>query len=240
MGVVRLNYQQMDEIRKNKPIGTGKEGSCYFLDNNKIIKLYHSFFRHNKLYFVNLKDERIAFPIDIIYYENTNLMVGYTRPYLNGVNLVNGFPRELNLNSLKQAYNELKKLIEKYQNIYMDDMCLDNILYNPNNYFSLIDTSRWYPKENGYIESINDINLMFIASLFKNVDKEMFYEDNFFMELYNLYHQYEIEFDKRICGMKYDKINIECLFIECLKIIEQKISEIKEYKVEKIKDLQIK
>ena len=242
MGAIRVDYKQMEEIRKNKPIGIGKEGSCYHLEDDIVIKLYNGFFRNNKLYFDNLNDEKIAFPIDILFYENTELMVGYTMPYLYGNNLVNGFPLDLKLKTLKYAFIELKTLISKYKDIYMDDMCLDNIFYNDlRSYFSLIDTSRWYPRNDGYKESINDINWLFIASLLINVDiDKKIYKDKIFKELYNLYHRYTLEVNKRICHMQYDKIDIHGLFIEFLNTLEKKTSNIKEKKVKKIEDLIIK
>ena len=33
MGVIRVSYKQMDEIRKDEPLGIGKEGSCYLTEN---------------------------------------------------------------------------------------------------------------------------------------------------------------------------------------------------------------
>ena len=243
MGVLRINYQQMDEIRREKPLGIGKEGSCYRIDNKNIIKLYHSFFRRSELYFSNLKDERIAFPIDIVYYENTKSIVGYTMPFLRGNNLINGFPINLNINTLKYAYVGLRDLINKYKDIYMDDMCLDNIFYNEiKSYFSLIDTSRWYPKKDGYLDSISDVNWILIASLLINIDvnNDIIYEDKLFKELYNLYRRYELEINKKISGMKYDRFNIDGLFIDLLKFLETKTSEIKGYKVKKIEDLKLK
>ena len=242
MGVIRLNYQQIDEIRKNKPLGIGKEGSCYLYKNNEVIKLYHSFFRTNKLYFADLKDKNIAFPKDIILYENTDLILGYTMPYFKGVNIVNGFSKDLDLETLKYSFIILKDLIKKYKDIYMDDMCLDNIFYNDNNSsFSLIDTSRWYPKADGYKDSINDINWIFVAGLLINIKgiKKNIYEDNIFRDLYAIYYKYELEANKRISGMSYDKINIDGLFKDFLINTEKKVSEVKGYKVKKISDLKI-
>ena len=130
MGVIRVNYKQMEDIRKGICIGSGKEGRCFLIDSKTVLKLYHSFFRNIKLYFDNYVDSNIAFPKDLIYYDDTDLLAGYTMPYLYGNNILSGFKNDLNINELKYAYIKLKDLIKKYNDIYMDDLCLENIIYD--------------------------------------------------------------------------------------------------------------
>ena len=244
MGVIRVNYHDIEKIRQGFCLGRGKEGSCYFQSKyNCIFKIYHSFFRQNKLYFDNLTDDRISFPKDILLYGDTDLIIGYTMPYLRGVDLVNGFPWKLDLNLLKNAYVELKNLILKYKDIYMDDMCLDNIFYDDRKAsFSLIDTSRWYPKDNCYKENLSEINWVLITSLLVNMDvrNNSISNDKLFSELYRIYYQYSLETTKKINGMKYNNINLDGMFIKFLDLVEEQTSELKGYKVKKIEDLMVK
>ena len=239
MGVISLTYKQMDEIRKNKPFGKGKEGSCYYHKNGKdVIKLYHSFFKQNQLYFDNLEDSNIAFPKDIIFYDKTQLIIGYTMPYLKGIDIVNGFPLDLNINQLKYAYIKLKDLIKKYKEIYMDDLCLDNILYNNiENRFNLIDTSRWYPKNNGYLDNINDINWLFTTILIYGIDMRIIDKDKYFQELKNEYTYYGVEKVKRSNQISYQEMDINNMFIEMINYLIEKQSDIQGKKIKTIKDL---
>ena len=241
MGVIRVNYHDIEEIRYGVQIGYGKEGKVYFQeDDNGVVKIFHSFLKQKKLFFAGLTDNKIAFPKDILLYENTDLIIGYTMTFFQGRNLAEGFPSYLDIELLKKECLELEKLVIKYKDIFMDDICLDNIFYNNvKKYFSLIDTSRWYYENNGYIKSINELNWALISGLLLNLDIEnsSIINDNFYKEMYNIYYQYCLERNKKFNGMNYTNININGLFLEFLNTIINKLSDIKGFKVKKISDL---
>lgn len=241
MGVIRVNYREIEEIRFGYCLGSGKEGRCYFYEeDNCIVKLYHCMLRHGQLYFDDLYDSKIAFPRDILFYENTDLIAGYTMPYLRGKSLNNGFFSDMSFDELKLAYLELKKLIEKYKNIYMDDLCLDNIFYDKaKKSFSLIDTSRWYPKKDGYKENINDINWVFIACLILNLDikNNIIFEDRTVIELYSMYYHYGLQSIRKYHNFTFDRIDISELFLQFLKVVVEKTSENEGKNIKTIKEL---
>ena len=149
MGRVLVNHDDLDKLSKGQLVAApGREGRCYFLTNNKeIVKIYHYLDSKRKVYFDDLNSPNISFPKDILIYHD--YIVGYTMDYLNGQKLMTGFPKRLELEKLKQMYIEIKNIISEFDYIYMNDMCLANILIDLRYMrFNLIDTSIWYPKEN--------------------------------------------------------------------------------------------
>ena len=52
MGKILVERRYLDEIRRNRPINQGKEGSCYFFkDDNFVVKLFHLYDKKRKIYF---------------------------------------------------------------------------------------------------------------------------------------------------------------------------------------------
>lgn len=227
MNTVLVDRIEVKEIRKNKCIGRGKEGSCYFLkQEHQVVKIYHIWDSKRKIYFDQGSD-RIAFPNKILLDKETNILVGYTMNYLEGIKFLDGFQDKLSLEELKKSYQELKEIIKNLKDIYMDDNCLENMLYDYNlKRINLIDTSRWYPKENGYIENINEYNWQMITALLRSINWKNF-KLNQEKKLYELY-------------LIYDHLeNIPNLFLEFLEELENKVSEYKGYKVKKINELKL-
>ena len=108
MSKVLVDFKRIEEIRKLEIIGRGKEGSCYLLNNQEVIKLYHFLKGKTKLYFDDLESKNISFPKDILVYSNN--VIGYTMNYLDGEKILNGFKRELELEKLKQMYIDIKNI----------------------------------------------------------------------------------------------------------------------------------
>lgn len=244
MGIIRVNCRDIEELKYGAPAGFGKEGLCYFQeDDNLLVKLFHYFFNNRQIYFQYLKDARISFPVDILKYEDTESVVGYTLPFLKGESLKDGFKMDTSLEKLKESFLELKELINKYKDIYMNDICLDNIFYDyDKNQFNLIDTSRWYPKVNGYRENLSNINWIFIAGLTESLDLKhnRLSEDEFFNKLYKIYYQYKLEIIKKNNKMKYQDMNIDGLFLEFLNNLIENGSRLSDHEVKTIKELVIK
>ena len=223
---VLVDNKYLEKIKKSQSLDSGKEGKCYLDKNNKVIKIFHKKTMFRKIYFDNINHNQIAFPIDL-FYDKDNCILGYTMNYLNGKNLLNGFSKDLDLNELKSVYLKTRLMILKLKNIYMDDNCLENMLYDyESKKINLIDTSRWYEKLDGELDSINDFNWQMINSLLRNIDWKSF-KLNRDKELYNMFLTY-----------KYTK-DIPSLFMEFLSELENKVSEYKGEKVKTIKDLSI-
>ena len=226
---VLVDRREIQEIKFSPRIGNGKEGCCYLPDDdNKIYKLFHYYDGKRKIYFDNLSNNQRAFPEDILIDKDSNLIAGYTMYYLSGEKFINGFHEDLNLEELKKAYLEMRLIILKYKDIYMDDNCLENMLYDYKfSRINLIDTSRWYPKMDGQIENINEFNWQMMTALLRNLDWKSFKlnRDKELFELYLIYKKLE---------------NISSLFVEFLMELEKKVSEYKQTKVKTIKDLIIK
>lgn len=244
MAIIRVNYKEIEALRYGVLVGYGKEGRCYFQeDDNLLVKLFHYFIKDRQIYFSYLKDARISFPVDILKYEDTESVVGYTLPFLQGESLKDGFKMDTSLEKLKESFLELKELINKYKDIYMNDICLDNIFYDyDKNQFNLIDTSRWYPKVNGYRENLSNINWIFIAGLTESLDLKhnRLSEDEFFNKLYKIYYQYKLEIIKKNNKMKYQDMNIDGLFLDILNNLIENGSRLSDHEVKTIKELVIK
>ncbi len=225
---VLVDKQYLEKLKNLKPIANGKEGICYLqVDDNRIVKIFHEWNKSKKIYFDNLTNSQIAFPIDILYDKKDNL-VGYTMHYLGGDKFINGFHEELSLQELKESYLKMRLIILQLKDIYMDDNCLENMLYDYNlKRINLIDTSRWYEKIDGHIESINEFNWQMITALLRNIDFKH-YKINHDKKLFELYMTYQY-FEQ-----------IPSLFLEFLNELELKVSEYKGYKVKTINDLLIK
>ena len=127
MGLVLVDLKRIEEIKRLNSIGRGKEGSCY-LASDEVIKLYHTLDSKRKIYFNDLSSENISFPKDIYLDENTNLVAGYTMDYLFGGKILDGFNCNLEIDKLRQMYIDIRNVIINYKDIYMDDLCLENIL----------------------------------------------------------------------------------------------------------------
>lgn len=122
----------------------GYEGKC-FIEGDKILKFY--FFSKEKKDFIDLSvyhSPYISFPIN--YFEIFGKIVGEEMPYFNKLKINESINIETDLQLLKQNYVNILKEISKFKELYMDDMCKVNILYNENG-FSLIDTSRWQMRD---------------------------------------------------------------------------------------------
>ena len=227
---VLVNERDLEEIRYSRRVGVGKEGICYLpVDDNRIVKLFYDSYKSQvkQVNFSNIKNSQIAFPIDILCTTDGQI-VGYTMNYLSGEKFINGFKENLSLSDLKQAYLNLRIIMLKLKNIYMDDNCLDNLLYDyKTNKINIIDTSRWYEKRGGEFESISEFNWQMMTALLTNIDFE----------------NYKLNQDRSLSDMYFTYKNSEQLlsiFIEFLNELELKVSEYKGEKVKTIKDLIIK
>ena len=223
---VLVSEKEIKTIKKYKNIGNGKEGTCYLTPEGKIIKLFHSWYDDKKIEYLNLQNKQIAFPIDYLVDINKEI-VGYTMHYLNGEQLIKNCKDDLELRVLRNAYLQMRLIILKLKDIYMDDLCLDNILFDYNKcILNLIDTSRWYKKIDGQIENISEFNWQIMTTLLNTID----------------YSHYKLKDEKELSDLyltyKWSK-NLLSIFLDFLNVLEKKVSEYKGFKVLTIRDLKL-
>ena len=229
MASVLVDFQEIENYKKNNMCGRpGKEGTCYYLTNDIIIKIFHIFLGDKRVYFDNLKNEFISFPIDVFYDSIVKLETAYTMKYLEGTTLINGFSKEIKIENVKKAYINLKKIIEEYKDINMYDMCLANILYDAKtNSLNLIDTSRWYPSNNSFLTNIEQFNNCLCYSLFRYNMSWIRKIDNLDLKkLTNLFKTYENYLDNNFPN-----------FLELLDIVSYEIEKNSDKKIKTFDDL---
>ena len=216
MSHITITYQEIEKIQRGRLLSSGAEGICYFLNEKTLFKLYKGLYLNRKIFCENLKSNSIAFPIDVYYYENTGLIQGYSMKYMRGNQLISGFSPFLVLDALKEAYQKIKKEIEKYPDIYMNDLFLRNILYDiPDNEFRLIDTGSWYFKEQSLVSNLSNFNLELMKAFCDytlDFFNSTFYENKKLRELYDLY---------------LNKINEKDLFLLFLEEIQKEKDKVK-------------
>ncbi len=196
MNRVSVGVIDILEIESNNTLlGFGKEGSCYFLNNNTVLKLFKKVSKYRNIYIKNHTSPYIAFPKDIYYLEDTNLIKGYTMNYLKGKDIYLGLDNSLLIDDLIKAYNKIRLEIEKFPNIYMADLVGVNILYdNSNNEFNIIDTSEWYKLKNALTYNLNSLNYNILKSLFKTINLEQSeFKSNKLRKLYQEYKDLILE-----------------------------------------------
>lgn len=163
MSEILISKNNLKVLEDAKVVGFGEESICYYMSDEKnIIKVYRENKKPQEIKYVSKESPYIAFPKDIYKDLDTKEILAITMPFLPGEKLENGFPNDVNLNNLEMAYNVLCQELEKFGDIYMVDMCLDNILYDTlTNSFYLIDTGRWHdlPDVSGLNRARIDLNL---------------------------------------------------------------------------------
>lgn len=118
----------------------------------------------------------------------------------------------------------LKKKIELYRDIYMQDMSLVNIMYSASeNKFKLIDTDQWYTCYNSNIENLNQLDLCLSYAIFKYNASWVFLSDDKSDQLFDLY--------------KWHKLGHTTPFLEVLEVLEKELNEKYGVKAKNIADL---
>ena len=198
MSKVSVNIIDILEIERNNIfLGNGKECSCYFLNNNLVIKIFKTVSKYKNIYIKDYTSPNIAFSKDIYYLEDSNLIKAYTMNYLKGKDIYLGLDSSLLIDDLIKAYNKIRKEIENFPNIYMADLVGVNILYdNSTNEFNIIDTSEWYKLKNGLTYNINNLNYSLLKSLFRTINLEQSeFRSNKLRKLYQEYKDLILELE---------------------------------------------
>ena len=161
-----INSKEELNYLMGEKIGDGREGICY-RNNDIVLKVYNE--SPKELLFMGELSPYFAFPIDI-YVDKDNNILAHTMKYISGIKLDNGFPEYLEISKLIEAYNIFLEEITKYPDIYMSDLCLDNIIYNETmNRFYLIDTTLWKNWNDSLGLNIARLNQNMAHALYKNI-----------------------------------------------------------------------
>ena len=169
MSKIVTSLEELDKI-KGKELGEGREGICYYLNNSSLIlKIYKEDKRPRELNGSNNISSYIAFPKDIFTDSNGNIIAN-TMSFLPGKKITDGFPEHIEISKIKEAYNRLLEEIKKFPNIYMSDLCLDNILYDENtNSFYIIDTKQWKNWDDSFGLNYARLDQNLSAALYENI-----------------------------------------------------------------------
>ena len=150
-------------------------------NSSLILKIYREDKRPYELNCLGNDSPFIAFPKDI-YIDSNNNIIASTMSYLPGEKLSNGFPKDIEVSKIKEAYNRLFQELQKYPNIYMSDLCLDNILYDENtNSFYIIDTRQWKEWNDSFGLNYARLDQNLSAALYENLswlDEYDFWKEN--------------------------------------------------------------
>lgn len=196
-------------LKNLKFLGEGSQGIC-FIDRNKVIKIFHSFFdgedcgfnKEEILGFSHIKNNTYIWPDEVITINNQ--IIGYTQEYKKAKNLCKFDPLTVNLNSLEKAILVAEKDILKISkaSVCIYDM-IYNVLYNNHKLF-VIDTLEYANREVDYLK--NRMNL--------DIEIKMFLVDNYF--------DYFVNSNKDLKEM-YNENEVES--IEFMKVFRTKLSE---------------
>ena len=170
------------EHLKGQYLGEGREGICYkMIDPSLVLKIYKEEQRPENLIIREQESPYIAFPKDIFVDSNGKILAS-TMPFMAGEKLENGFLEELEISKLKEAYNVILLELQKFSDIYMSDLCLDNIFYSElTNRFYLIDTTLWKQWDDSIGLNIARMNQNLSHALYKNIawlEDYDFWKDN--------------------------------------------------------------
>lgn len=160
---------ELDKL-KGELIGSGREAICYKIPNTfEVIKIYNVDERPKKLLFMDYSSKYIAFPKDIYKDKNGNI-IAHTMNYIEGEKCEFGFPESMDIITLKEAFQILVEEISKFPNIYMSDLCLDNIVYNSyDKRFYIIDTTLWKQWNDSLGLNISRLNQNLAHALYQNI-----------------------------------------------------------------------
>lgn len=223
MNKVLVDYKELEKIRQLEVLDSGFNGTCYFLNETTLIKIFHVLLKKRNIYFSDLESNNIAFPKEI-YYMDTGLVLGYTMDYFNGEEIITGLKEDLLLKDLKNAIIEMKKEILKYPNVCMEDLSLVNMLFDYNTKrIQLIDTSEWHPEENSSQINLEKFNSKMMRLLTRTNLNWLNHPLNQHRSLQEIYRMY--------------KSGIESLPLTFLEELEFEISKRKGFKVKTLGDL---
>ena len=170
------NYNELKEyvnIHKVKSLGSGREGTCFLLDDNSVIKLlYSDYYSDYALQFKDIESPTFVFP------KNCAFVKDYVRAiimeYVQGDSLSKHKPIEQRIDLLGDKLQILTDSLDDISSkgILVKDFHCGNVIYNDNE-FKVIDTLPYlylhgnnYKNENLY-EVMNRIYSFLLEDIMK-------------------------------------------------------------------------
>ena len=189
MSRVSVDYFELEKIRRNAIIGSGMETICYQYDKEHVLKLFRFLLANRKIYFEGLTSPNIAFPIDIYEYRETGLIQGIFAQRFYGNNLKNGFKEELDIKTLLDAYNEIRKELINHSDIKIMDINSENVLFDKKNKsFRLIETTNWVPSSlstDANLKKLDDLLMQTMCFYNLGIDENFLFTNPYILEIYN-------------------------------------------------------
>lgn len=166
--------------------GEGSNATCYLLDNNKVLKVYHNdLSEYNKVSItnfeplLNIKSDTFMFPEEV-FINNDDIVTGYIYPFVNGETLVDTEEDILIsdfLNKLDEVYNNIEEISK--EGVFTCEMGPKNIIFNDK--FYIIDTDAYFvikalPYEVCLGHNISIFNTSILDFIVRNekIDQDLF------------------------------------------------------------------
>ncbi len=188
MADIRLeSIQELDEMIKKesiKNLGCGREGSCFLLSNDVVMKkLYDDYNPEFALQFKDLDIKSFVFATSGVYIKN--YIRAIFMKYINGETLITAPKEKITITDFSKALQQLVEDVKKISEmgILMRDFHCGNIIYDGKD-LKIIDTMCYLNLHNSsYFESnIRDV----ILAIYRKVLNEILHTDLFF-EKYNIF-----------------------------------------------------
>ena len=169
-----------------KPLGIGREGSCFLLDNNQVIKVLCQ--EYDSQYALQFKD----IDVDSFIFSKYGILINnyinaIFMEYVKGLNLQDALPINQNILDLGEGLQKLVLDIKKISSlgILVKDFCPSNIIYSENS-FKVIDTMcyLYFKNFNFEIDNLREImnkiynHLIFEIYNCKQISKNLLYLGN--------------------------------------------------------------
>lgn len=145
--IIEINNERYECIPiKN---GEGSNATCYLLDSNKVLKIYHeNLSEYNKVHSVNfepllnIKNNTFIFP-EKLFVNKEGEVLGYISPFIEGDTLLDN-PNDIKIydfiNNLDNVYEDISKISK--EGVFTCEMGPKNIIFN--NKFYIIDTDTYF------------------------------------------------------------------------------------------------
>lgn len=134
-----------DEITHLPLVGEGNEATVYKLNDNKVIKLYHTakpLLENKIIKLIGMQAliKNTHLPIGTVYIEGSFIACihVYHKNSVNFESLKDSLDHPYRIDKFRKLNNNIEELIQN--NIYYDDLDHENVLITPNNKVELIDT----------------------------------------------------------------------------------------------------
>lgn len=177
---------------KQKFLGSGSQGSCFVnFGRNTVYKIFNAFlideedpcYSYNDIMrFSLVKNGSFVWPVDII--KVGNVIVGYTMPYVNSIDLFRINPLKINLDLLK---NFINKTYGDINLITLRDIKIYDLLYNimfSENGFKVIDTLEYSSGKINYLLNRGYFDYAIMLFLVDGFFDSVVYDDNLLKEMY--------------------------------------------------------